>query len=83
MSFWEKALQAAKDIGTSTVNSLNERANEIRQLKEKYELMSDDELIQIVNSDGFFSHSQTEKGAAFGILKARGRSTDDMRANKA
>ena len=54
MGFWDKAFQVTKDVGTTAANSLNEKANEIRQLKEKYESMSDEELIRIVNSDGFF-----------------------------
>lgn len=80
MGFWDKAFQVAKDVGTSAANSINEKANEIRQLKEKYESMSDDELIRIVNSDGFFGKSSTEKGVAFSTLKSRGYNPDDMRS---
>ena len=80
MGFWDKAFQVAKDVGTTAANSLNEKANEIRQLKEKYESMSDEELIRIVNSDGFFGKTQTEKGVAFSALKSRGYNTEDIRS---
>ncbi|MCF1184557.1 transposase [Marichromatium gracile] len=83
MSFWDKAFQVAKDVGTSAANSLNEKANEIRQIKEKYESMSDEDLIRIANSDGFFGNSSTEKGVAFSTLKRRGYSPEDIRAHKA
>ncbi len=80
MGFWDKALQVTKDVGVSFANSINEKANEIRQLKDKYESMSDDELTRIVNSDGFFGKSPTEKGVAFSTLKSRGYNSDDMRS---
>lgn len=79
MGFWNKAFQIAKDIGESAANSINAKANEIRQLKEKYESMGDEDLIQIINSDGFFGKSQTEKGVAFSILKTRGYTPEDIR----
>jgi len=80
MGFWDKAFQVAKDVGTNYANSISEKANEVRQTKEKYESMSDEELIRIVNSDGFFGKTQTEKGVAFSILKSRGYSADDIRS---
>ena len=80
MGFWDSAFQVAKDVGTSVANSVNEKANEIRQLKEKYESMNDEELIRIANSDGFFGNSQTEKGVAFSTLKSRGYSPEDIRS---
>lgn len=79
MGFWEKAFQVVKDLGTSSLNTLNEQANDIRQLKEKYESMSDEELKRIVNSDGFFGKSQREKGVAFSTLKSRGYDIEDLR----
>lgn len=76
MGFWD----VAKDIGTSVANSVAEKANAIRQLRENYEAMGDDELIRIANSDGFFGNSTTEKGVAFAILKSRGYSADDLKS---
>ena len=76
MGFWD----IAKNIGTSVVNSVAERANEIRQLRDKYETMNDDELTRIANSDGFFGKSPTEKGVAFSILKSRGYSSDELKS---
>ena len=70
MGFWDKAFQVAKDVGTTAANSLNEKANEIRQLKEKYESMSDDELIRIVNSDGFFGKTQSNCFYPFPVMYA-------------
>ena len=72
MGFWDKAWQVTKDLGEGVANSISEKANEVRQAKEKFESMSDDELIRIANSDGFFGKSQTEKGVALRILQSRG-----------
>lgn len=80
MGFWEKAFDIAKDVGTGVTNSINEKANEIRQLRDKYESMSDDELIRIANSDGVFGKSSTEKGVAFSILKSRGHDAESLRS---
>ena len=82
MSFWQKAVQAAKDIGTSAASAVNVKANEVRLLKEKYESMSDEELVRIANSDGVFGHTSTEKGVAFSTLKARGYTAEDLRARR-
>ena len=80
MTFWKKAFQVAGDLGTSFINSLNVKANEIRQLKENYEKMSDEDLIRIVNSDGvFLGKTQTEKGVAFRILRSRGYEPEDIK----
>lgn len=76
MGLWD----VAKNIGTSVANSVAEKANEIRQLRDEYESMDDDELIRIANSDGFFGKSSTEKGVAFSILKSRGYSSDDLKS---
>lgn len=79
MGFWDKAFQIAKDAGINAANSLNENANEIRQLKDKYKSLSDEELIRIVNSSGFVGKSSKEKGVAFGTLKSRGYKTEEIR----
>lgn len=76
MSFWE----TAKNVGTSVANSVAEKANEVRQFRDKCESMSDEELIRIANSDGFFGSSSTEKGVAFNILRSRGYGPDDLKS---
>jgi hypothetical protein len=76
MGFWD----IAKNVGTTVANSVSEKANEIRQLNDKYEGMSDEELIRIVNSDGFFGKSSIEKGVAFKILKLRGYDPSDLKS---
>lgn len=77
MSLWNMA----KNIGTSIANTAAEKANEIRQISEKYESKSDSDLIGIVNSDGFLGSSSTEKGVAFRILKSRGYNADDIKSS--
>lgn len=57
-------------------------SNEIRELKLKYEDLQDDELITLVHSEGFFGKSAKEKGIAFGVLKSRGLSVDDINSRK-
>ena len=82
MSFWDKAFKVAKDVGTSVVSSIEESANEARELKKKYEEMEDEELIRVVHSEGFFGKSSKEKGAAFGVLRRRGHSVEDINSQK-
>ncbi len=82
MSFWNKAFQVAKDVGTSVGATINKTANEIRVLKLKLEDYDDDRLLRIANSDGFFGSDSQEKGIAFSILKSRGYSVEDINAHK-
>lgn len=82
MGFWEKAFDVAKDIGTSVVTKIEESANETREIKQKYEDLEDNELLRIVHSDGFFGKTQKEKGIAFGILRQRGMSVEDINSRK-
>lgn len=80
MSFWNKAFDVAKNAGTSLINEIESNANEIREIKSKYENKSDKELIRMINNDSFFgSQSKKEKGVAFGILKNRGYSAEDIK----
>ena len=81
MGFWDKALDVAKNIGTTVVNQIESSANEIREIKQKYEAMSDEELFKVIKSDGFFGNSKKEKGIAFGILKKRGYNIDEINQN--
>ena len=72
MSFLGKAWNLTKNIGSVVVNEIDATANEIKQLTEKFEKLSDDELLKIVGSDGVFGKSRKEKGVAAGILRKRG-----------
>lgn len=70
--------EAAKAV-PSVLESHN---NEIREIKLKYDDLSDDELIRVVHSTGFFAKDSKEKGVAFSILKKRGLSVDDINSRK-
>lgn len=83
MGFWDKALEVAKNAGTVVAAGIEKSANEIREIKQKYEGMGDDELLRVVHSDGFFGKSQKEKAIAFGILKNRGFDPEEIKARKA
>ena len=72
MSFLGKAWNLTKNIGTAVVNEIDATANEIKQLTEKYENFSDEELLKIVGSEGVFGKSRREKGVAAGVLRKRG-----------
>jgi hypothetical protein len=80
MGFWDKAFEAAKNAGTVVVAEIEKSANEIREIKEKYEQMSDRELLRVVRSDGFFGSSQKEKGIAYGMLKKRGYNAEAFKS---
>jgi hypothetical protein len=82
MSFWGKALEIAKNIGTTVAAEIEASANEIRETKQKYETLSDDELLRVVHSDGFFGKTQKEKAIAFGILKNRGLHAEEIKLRK-
>lgn len=83
MGFWDKAFDVAKNVGTTVANHIEASANEIREIKQKYEDMSDDELLRVVHSDGFFGKSQKEKAIAFSILKKRGFDPEEIKSRKA
>ncbi len=78
MGFWDKALNVAKDLGTSIVNDLESNANELRKIKKEYANMDDNELFDIVRGSGFLSKSKQEKGVAYSILKKRGHSPETI-----
>ena len=78
MSFLGKALNVVRDLGTVVVSEIEKQANESREIKQKLEKMSDDELFKVVKNDGFFGSSQKEKSTAFSLLKHRGYSVEDI-----
>ena len=82
MGFWDKAFEVAKNAGTAVYNELEKSANETREIRQKYEDLSDEELLKIVHSDGFFGKSSKEKAIAFGTLKNRGYDVEDIKARK-
>lgn len=70
-------LKAIADIATSIGHDYAKQAIEIREIKEKLERKSDEELIKIIKSNGFFAPSRDEKAIALYILKKeRGISPD-------
>lgn len=80
MGFWDKAFEVTKNVGTVVAGQIEKTANELRELKLKYEGMEDEELLRTVHSEGWFSKSTREKGVAFGILKQRGYSVEEINA---
>ena len=82
MGFWDKAFDVAKNVGTAAMSAIEESANETREIKLKCEGKSDDELLRMIHSDGFFSSSSKEKAIAFSTLKSRGYSAEDINAAK-
>jgi hypothetical protein len=82
MGFWDKAFQIAKDVGTAVGATINETANEIREIKLRLEDYDDNKLLKIANGQGFFGPDSREKGIAFSILKSRGFSVEDINAHK-
>lgn len=78
MGFWNKAFEVTKNIGTAVASEIESSANEFREIKQKYEKMEDDELLRVIKSDGFFGKSKKEKGVAYGILKRRGYSVEEI-----
>lgn len=78
MSFWKKTLKVANDVGLTVVNAIEEKANEVREITQKYEDMSDNELFDVIKSDGFWGKSKQEKGIAFSILRRRGYSQEEI-----
>ena len=82
MGIWDKALKLAKNAGTVVANKIKKSANETRELRDNYEILSDDELVRIVQSDGFLGKSTKEKGVAYGILRKRGYTDEAIKKNK-
>lgn len=78
MGFWDKALEITKNVGTAVASEIESTANELREIKQKYEKMDDNELLIVIKSDGFFGKSKKEKGVAYGILKKRGYSVEEI-----
>ncbi len=82
MGFWDQALKVAKNVGSVVVTEIEKAANENREIQGKYETMGDTELIDIIFSDGFLGKSSKEKSIAYGILKKRGYSPEEIKARK-
>lgn len=82
MGFFDKAWQVSKDLGTTFVEATNKEANKIREIKQSYEEKSDQDLLRIVHGKGFSGSTQQQKGIAFGILKSRGFSLEEVNSYK-
>ncbi len=80
MGFWDKAFEVTKNVGAAVATQIQESANETRELKLKYDGMNNNDLLRIVHSDGFLGKSPKEKAIAFGILRGRGLSNDEINA---
>ena len=63
------------DLGKSLINTVNEKASELKKLREEYKTKSDSELKSIATSNGFWGSSSTEKMAAKAELRSRGYSS--------
>lgn len=71
-NFWDKTKKYSKEFAKELPKKLGEQINrvseEVNSAKERFESMSNDELLRIVNNGG----SQIERKVAFSILKSRG-----------
>ena len=72
MDFWKKAFDVTKNVGTIIANDIEETANSSKELRAKYDNLSDSELIQIVKRDGILGKTKQERSTAYSILIKRG-----------
>ena len=75
MGFWDTASKVGKfalDAGTTIAQAAGEKAEKIRATTNEYSNKGDNELIEIVRSEGFFGNSTEEKAIARAILRKRG-----------
>lgn len=68
MSFFDKVSKAASAVGEAA----KEHQRRQREMFERLESKSDDQLKKIIKSDGFLGASDTEKNMARKILRDRG-----------
>ena len=80
MSFWKKALDVTKNAATAVAGEIEKQANELRELKQKYEDKSDGELLKIAKNDGVFGCTSKERSVAASILKKRGFSVEELKS---
>ncbi|MFI3219286.1 MAG: hypothetical protein QX189_09220 [Methylococcales bacterium] len=69
-----------KNTATVVGNAVAEKAQELRELKEKYDALDDSELLSILESSGWGAKSSTEKNMAMQILKNRGHDEAFLRS---
>lgn len=80
MSFWSKAGEIAKNVGTVVVAGIEKSANETRELKAKYENMEEEKLVEIVRkTEGWGAKPKKDRAIAFSILKQRGYDIESLR----
>jgi hypothetical protein len=75
MSFWDVAGKVGKfALNTARVvaEGVNEKANELKETRDKFEQKSDEDLIKITKSEGVFGSSSSDRAMATQILKKRG-----------
>lgn len=82
MGFFDAAFNGIKNTVTFIASEIERSANEVREIRQKYEELDDKDLIKIVHSDGFFGKSSKEKSIAFSTLKSRGLDAEDIKMRK-
>lgn len=65
MSFWKSLGKAALDAGSSAIKATKENLDEIRNLKDEYEMYDDNKLLRLSQKN------LKSKTAAFQVLKVR------------
>ena len=60
------------NIAKVASEKIEEKANEINQVRQKLEQYSDDRLLKMIDDDSFFGSSSMEKNIAKKILSDRG-----------
>lgn len=83
MSLWNKTFKVAKSVGSAVISQAEATANEIRKIRQKFDEVSDKELLRIIHDDGIFSNSPMEKMVATTILKERGFTSEEIKSRKA
>ena len=78
MSFFKKAFKFAQKGVVLICEEVKKNAEEYEHLKTKFEDKSSEDLLQIVNGQGFFSANSKEKMIAFSILKSRGYTKEEI-----
>jgi len=71
-----------KNTATVVGNAVAEKAQELKELREKYEAFDDDELMGVLESSGWSAKSSTEKNIAMQILKSRGHDESFLQSLK-
>jgi len=77
MGFFDKAWDITKNVAKFSGNMLVEVSNNINEIKQECELMSDNELMDILKNKG----PAPKKSIAFNLLKKRGFEVEELKKN--